>query len=84
MGALIVVVLVAALIVIHTDWFRNFVREQIISATEEATGGKVEIASFTFDVSHLREGRDYGFCDSRNRTHRERAAGPHRAGRIGS
>src|SRR5205807_1174342 len=54
LGALIVFVVSAVLIVVHTDWFRNFVREKIVSATEDATGGKVDIGSFNFDVSHLR------------------------------
>ena len=46
-AALLVVVIVAALIVIQTAWFQNFVREKIISAVEDATGGKVEIGSFS-------------------------------------
>jgi translocation and assembly module TamB len=54
LGALLIVVIAGALIVVHADWFRNYVRRQIITATEEATGGKVDIASFDFDVSHMR------------------------------
>jgi translocation and assembly module TamB len=51
--ALLAIVFVATLIVVHTDWFRNYVREQIIATTEEATGGKAEVATFSFDVTHL-------------------------------
>lgn len=51
---LIVVVLITAFVVVQTDWFRNYVREKIISVTEEATGGKVDIARFDFDWSHMR------------------------------
>ena len=52
--AFIVLLTVTTLIVVQTDWFRNYVREQIITATEDGTGGKVEIGSFKLDVSHLR------------------------------
>jgi translocation and assembly module TamB len=52
--AIFVVVLLAALfIVVQTDWFRNYVREKIISATQESVGGRVEIQSFDLDVRHL-------------------------------
>jgi translocation and assembly module TamB len=51
---LIVLLVIAALIVVQTSWFRNFVREKIIAVTEESTGGKVDIASFNFDWTHLR------------------------------
>jgi translocation and assembly module TamB len=54
LGVLVVVVLVGAVTVVHTGWFRNFVKQQIISATEEATGARVEIGSFNFAVSDLR------------------------------
>ncbi len=54
LAALLVVVAVAALVVIHTAWFRETVRQKIISSTEEATGGKVTLGAFDFDVSHLR------------------------------
>ncbi|HVW85119.1 MAG TPA: hypothetical protein VHB50_10585, partial [Bryobacteraceae bacterium] len=53
-GALLVLLIVSVLVVVHTDWFRNYVREKIIAATEDGTGGRVEIGSFNFDVSDLR------------------------------
>ena len=46
LGAAIVVILVAAVAVLRTDWFRDYVKRQIVSAAEEGTGGKVEIGSF--------------------------------------
>src|SRR5690349_5439525 len=52
--ALIVVAFVATILVVRTDWFRNYVREKIIAYAESATGGTVEIASFGFDWTHLR------------------------------
>ena len=54
LSAFIVLVVAAALIVVQTNWFRNYVRQKIITATEEGTGGKVEIGSFNFEPSHLR------------------------------
>src|SRR5947209_13222203 len=39
---------------VQTNWFREFVRNKIIASTEDATGGKVEVGSFAFDVHHLR------------------------------
>jgi translocation and assembly module TamB len=51
--ALVVLVTAAGVLVVHTKWFRNYVRENIIAATEEGTGGRVEIGSFSFDWTHL-------------------------------
>ena len=48
-AALIVLLIVTALIVVRTDWFRNYVRQEIITATENGTGGNVELRSFEFD-----------------------------------
>jgi translocation and assembly module TamB len=39
--------------VVQTDWFRNYVREKIVAATNEAIGGKAEIRAFSFDWRHL-------------------------------
>ena len=46
--------LVAGVVIVQTDWFRNFVRTKIVGAVEEATGGKAEIGAFAFDWKHLR------------------------------
>ncbi len=46
--ALVAVVAIASILVVQTDWFRNWVREKIITATEEGTGGKVEVGAFSF------------------------------------
>jgi translocation and assembly module TamB len=54
LAGLIVVLVVAAIIVAQTGRFRNFVREKIIAVTEESTGGKVDLAAFDFDWTHLR------------------------------
>ena len=54
LAALIVLLLVGTILTVRTDWFRNFVRQKIITATEDGTGGKVEIGSFEFAWSRLR------------------------------
>jgi translocation and assembly module TamB len=54
LSALIVVVVVSAIMVVRTAAFREFVKTRIITATEEGTGGNVEIGSFSFEWSHLR------------------------------
>jgi translocation and assembly module TamB len=53
-GVLTVVVMVVALVVVHTSWFRETLRQKIIASAQEATGGRVELGSFDFDVSDLR------------------------------
>jgi translocation and assembly module TamB len=53
-AGLIAVVVIAAIIIAQTDWFRNYVREKLIAVTEESTGGKVDLAAFDFDWTHLR------------------------------
>src|SRR5215831_1627892 len=51
---LLVIVLVAGLVIVQTGWFQNQVRVKIISSIEDATGGKVDIRSFSFDWHRLR------------------------------
>jgi translocation and assembly module TamB len=51
---LIMVLLVAGIVIVQTDWFRNMVRQKIIAAVEDGTGGRAEIGSFEFDWTHLR------------------------------
>lgn len=48
------IVFVAGIVMVQTDWFRDMVRSKIVAGVEDATGGKVEIASFEFDWRHLR------------------------------
>ncbi|MDQ6663919.1 MAG: translocation/assembly module TamB domain-containing protein [Acidobacteriota bacterium] len=54
LAAFILVVFVAAIVIVQTDWFRNFVKRKIVAATEESTRGAVEIGSFAFDWTHMR------------------------------
>ena len=53
-AAFTVVVLAVTILVVQTEWFRGYVRQKLISATEQGTGGTAEIGSFTFDWKHLR------------------------------
>lgn len=50
---LLAIVLLAGLIVIQTDWFRDQVRARIVSEAETATGGRVEIGNFNYDWRSL-------------------------------
>src|ERR1700730_5999156 len=42
-------IVIAGLITVQTEWFKNKVREKIVSVTEDATGGRVEIGKFNYD-----------------------------------
>ena len=52
-AAVMLVIGVAAVVVVQTDWFRNYVRQKIITATEAGTGGRVELESFSFSPRRL-------------------------------
>src|SRR6202023_1021621 len=52
--ALLAVLTVAAIFVVQTDWFRTYVKQKIITSTEDSPGGKVDIDSFSFDWRHMR------------------------------
>jgi translocation and assembly module TamB len=53
-AALVIVAVVAGIVVVQTQWFRDKVRAQIVSAVETATGGTANIGAFSFDWRHLR------------------------------
>ena len=53
LGALIVVLAIAAILVVRSAWFQNYVKQTIIASTEDSTGGKAEIGTFHFDWTHL-------------------------------
>jgi translocation and assembly module TamB len=52
--SLIAILIVAGIVVVQTQWFREFVRSKIVSAIEDATGGTASVDSFSFDWRHLR------------------------------
>ena len=53
LAGLVIVLVIAAILVLKSAWFSNFVREKAIAAIEESTGGTVEIGAFQFDWTHL-------------------------------
>jgi len=54
LAGLALVAIVAGILTVRTQWFRDFVREKMIAAIETGTGGKAEIGAFTFDWTSLR------------------------------
>jgi len=54
LAGLALILLVAGIAIVRTDWFRNMVRQKIVAAVETGTGGRAELGSFTFDWTHLR------------------------------
>ena len=53
-AGLIAIAVLGVILVIRTEWFSNYVREKIVSLTEESTGGKVDLKSFQFEWRQLR------------------------------
>ncbi len=49
LAAAILVVTIAAIFVLQSGWFRNKVRERIITEVENATGGRVEAGNFDYN-----------------------------------
>ena len=54
LASLLLVAAVAGILVFRSGWFRDKVRERVIAAAEDATGGKAEIGSFQFDWTSMR------------------------------
>src|SRR5580698_5316040 len=52
-AGLALAVLAAGLITLRSGWFKNRIREKIVSVTERATGGRVEIGRFSYDWRDL-------------------------------
>ncbi|MBV9769004.1 MAG: hypothetical protein JOZ32_05490, partial [Bryobacterales bacterium] len=53
LGALIVLFGIVGILILRSDWFRNYVEQTIITATEDATGGRAQIGTLNFDWTHL-------------------------------
>ncbi|HLJ15485.1 MAG TPA: translocation/assembly module TamB domain-containing protein [Bryobacteraceae bacterium] len=51
--AFIAIAIISVVLVVRTGWFRNYVREKMISYVEDATGGKVDVQAFRFDWRQL-------------------------------
>ncbi|RPI12491.1 MAG: hypothetical protein EHM65_05905, partial [Acidobacteriales bacterium] len=54
LAGLVLFLLVCGIVVLRSDWFREQVRQRIVSEVESATGGQVEIGEFRFDWAQLR------------------------------
>ncbi len=52
-AGLVIAVLGAAVVLVQSEWFKNKIRERIVSVTERATGGRVEIGRFSYDWRDL-------------------------------
>jgi translocation and assembly module TamB len=52
-AGLVVAVLTAGLVLVQSQWFKNKIREKIVAVTERATGGRVEIGSFSYNWRDL-------------------------------
>ncbi len=63
-AALIVIAVFAIVVVVRTAWFRNYVRREIISATEDSTGGQRRDRFVRFRCIAF-AGHDRQLCDSR-------------------
>jgi len=50
---LAIALLTTALFVVQSAWFKNLIRERIESVVERATGGRVEIGSFSYNWRDL-------------------------------
>lgn len=50
---LVAVCVIAAILLVQTSWFRTQVRQKVITAVEDGTGGRVDIGSFSFNWTHL-------------------------------
>jgi translocation and assembly module TamB len=48
-AGLALALLAAGVVLVQSGWFKNKIREKIVSVTERATGGRVEIGSFSYD-----------------------------------
>ena len=47
------VILLSGVLMVRSGWFRERVRERIVSELESATGARVELANFDFDWTHF-------------------------------
>src|SRR5437016_496587 len=50
---LLLVAAFAAFLIFQSGWFREKVRERIVTEVEQKTGGRVELGQFDFDATHL-------------------------------
>jgi translocation and assembly module TamB len=49
--SLLLILVLAGWWAMHTRWFMGLVRTRLISVVERATGGKVEMGTFSYDTT---------------------------------
>ena len=49
LAGIVLAIIIAGLVTIQSDWFKNKIREKIVAVTENATGGRVDIGKFNYD-----------------------------------
>ena len=59
LAGLLVVLFIAALVIVRTERFRNYVRDKIIATMDSAAGGRAEIGNFAFNARDLRAHIDH-------------------------
>src|SRR5450755_2402072 len=52
-AGLLAMAVVAAIITVQTDWFRNYVCTKLIATVEDETGGRLDMKTFAFDWRQL-------------------------------
>src|SRR5581483_2595791 len=53
LGALIVALVIAAILIVQSAWFQNYAKRTILTSIEDSTGGRAEMGSFQFDWKHF-------------------------------
>src|SRR5437660_10394980 len=53
LAGLVIVLGITVLLVVRTEWFRDYVRNKLIAYAEQSTGGTVELQKFGFDWTRL-------------------------------
>src|SRR6185437_12061885 len=54
LAGLLIVIAIAAVVLVHSAWFHDKVRERIVFELEKATGGRAELGSYSLDWRDLR------------------------------
>ncbi len=53
LAALIVTLAIAAILIIRSPWFQNYLKRTIVASVEDSTGGRVEIGTLHFNWTNL-------------------------------
>ncbi|HEX5230560.1 MAG TPA: translocation/assembly module TamB domain-containing protein [Bryobacteraceae bacterium] len=53
LAALILALIIAAVLIVRSSWFDNYVKRTIVASVEDSIGGKAEVGSFLFDWTHF-------------------------------